>query len=254
MTDCVECGPKSTFDTPSKLPGVPVGRKVVPLVRVNGKITELLPGMKIGSEWLPESSGGGGGDFPATLVTYDAETDTYSPNVDDDPNTTVLSTAAAFTDIDSARKNAEFVERSGASSILISTEGVVTFANGKTLPKKYVHWVPVALDTASTAFDVIALQQLFVEVTSEYMVSGGSPTSATIKTTLVYPVAPGNLVATSLPGKNTSVRYTAILSVFLNAEAVNFPYGVQPPYTGTANIPQDVAEFLGNVQLLVAAQ
>lgn len=42
---CATCQPEyGFFINPPKLPGVPVGRYVVPLVRVNGKVDELKPG------------------------------------------------------------------------------------------------------------------------------------------------------------------------------------------------------------------
>ena len=42
---CNTCQPEyGFFINPPKLPGVPVGRYVVPLVRVNGKVDELKPG------------------------------------------------------------------------------------------------------------------------------------------------------------------------------------------------------------------
>lgn len=42
---CDTCQPEyGFFINPPKLPGVPVGRYVVPLVRVNGKVDELKPG------------------------------------------------------------------------------------------------------------------------------------------------------------------------------------------------------------------
>ena len=42
---CDTCQPEyGFFINPPKLPGVPIGRYVVPLVRVNGKVDELKPG------------------------------------------------------------------------------------------------------------------------------------------------------------------------------------------------------------------
>lgn len=42
---CDTCQPEyGFFINAPKLPGVPVGRYVVPLVRVNGKVDELKPG------------------------------------------------------------------------------------------------------------------------------------------------------------------------------------------------------------------
>lgn len=45
MADCGACQPENGFSI--EVPGVPTGRYVVPLVRVNGKVSDLQPGMVI---------------------------------------------------------------------------------------------------------------------------------------------------------------------------------------------------------------
>lgn len=48
MADCDTCQPENGFFiNPPELPGVPVGRYVVPLARVNGMVQEMKPGMVI---------------------------------------------------------------------------------------------------------------------------------------------------------------------------------------------------------------
>lgn len=47
MADCTTCQPSSGFEIVNPLPGVPIGRYVVPMVRVNAKIDEMKPGMVI---------------------------------------------------------------------------------------------------------------------------------------------------------------------------------------------------------------
>lgn len=46
MADCKNCGATSQFQI-KPLPGVPQGRFVTPLVRINGKVMDLPPGMTI---------------------------------------------------------------------------------------------------------------------------------------------------------------------------------------------------------------
>ena len=42
---CVNCSPDSNFYI--TVPGVPTGRHITPLVRINGQVQELPPGMTI---------------------------------------------------------------------------------------------------------------------------------------------------------------------------------------------------------------
>ena len=49
---CETCTPNPIFTTPIKVPGVPVNRKWRPLIRVNGKVEELPPGVKFGMDLL----------------------------------------------------------------------------------------------------------------------------------------------------------------------------------------------------------
>lgn len=47
MATCEACQPSNGFEIVNPLPGVPVGRVVIPMVRVNAKIDEMKPGMVI---------------------------------------------------------------------------------------------------------------------------------------------------------------------------------------------------------------
>lgn len=49
---CGPCSAGNIFSHPHKLPGVPVGRVVVPLVRVNGQVQDLNAGGFIGNQFL----------------------------------------------------------------------------------------------------------------------------------------------------------------------------------------------------------
>ena len=53
MATCESCQPDVGFSIQNPLPGVPVGRFVVPLVRVNAKVDEMKPGMVIPRAYLP---------------------------------------------------------------------------------------------------------------------------------------------------------------------------------------------------------
>lgn len=52
MAECTTCQPATGFEIAAPLPGTPIGRFVVPLVRVNAKIDELKPGMVIPAQYL----------------------------------------------------------------------------------------------------------------------------------------------------------------------------------------------------------
>ena len=47
MATCESCQPSDGFEIVNPLPGTPVGRVVIPMVRVNAKIDEMKPGMVI---------------------------------------------------------------------------------------------------------------------------------------------------------------------------------------------------------------
>ena len=51
MATCESCQPSNGFEIVNPLPGTPVGRVVIPMVRVNAKIDEMKPGMVIDSRF-----------------------------------------------------------------------------------------------------------------------------------------------------------------------------------------------------------
>lgn len=52
MAECTTCQPSAGFEIVNPSVGVPVGRYVVPMVRINAKIDEMKPGMKIDPQYL----------------------------------------------------------------------------------------------------------------------------------------------------------------------------------------------------------
>lgn len=52
MATCDTCKTDLGFNIVKPLPGTPVGRYVVPMVRINAKVDEMKPGMKIPAEYL----------------------------------------------------------------------------------------------------------------------------------------------------------------------------------------------------------
>lgn len=56
MADCTTCQPSVGFEITNPLPGTPVGRYVVPLVRINAKIDEMKPGMVFPLQYIDLSA------------------------------------------------------------------------------------------------------------------------------------------------------------------------------------------------------
>lgn len=52
MATCDTCAAEVGFNIVQPLPGTPVGRYVVPMVRINAKVDEMKPGMKIDPAYL----------------------------------------------------------------------------------------------------------------------------------------------------------------------------------------------------------
>lgn len=52
MATCDTCAAELGFNIIHPLPGTPVGRFVVPMVRINAKVDEMKPGMKIPAHFV----------------------------------------------------------------------------------------------------------------------------------------------------------------------------------------------------------
>lgn len=51
-TSCDTCGADVGFNIVQPRPGTPVGRYVTPMVRINAKVDEMKPGMKIAAHYI----------------------------------------------------------------------------------------------------------------------------------------------------------------------------------------------------------